>query len=62
MPTSLLSDDLVRALTAVGNVDVLVGIPTLNNASTIQPIVHAVSEAFIRYFPRERTLLLNCDG
>lgn len=59
---SLLSDDLVRALTAVGNVDVLVGVPTLNNAATIQPIVHAVSEAFARYFPRERTLLLNSDG
>jgi hypothetical protein len=61
-PKSLLSDDLVRALTAVGNVDVLVGIPTLNNSATIQHIVHAVSEAFLRYFPRERTLLLNCDG
>lgn len=59
---SLLSDDLVRALMAVGQVDVLVGVPTLNHAATIQPIVQAVSDAFGRYFPRERTLLLNCDG
>lgn len=59
---SLLSDDLVRALMAVGQVDVLVGIPTLNNASTVQPVVGAVSEAFARFFPRERTLLLNSDG
>jgi hypothetical protein len=47
---------------AVGQVDVLVGIPTLNNAPTIQRVVGAVSDAFVRYFPRERTLLLNSDG
>jgi hypothetical protein len=59
---SLLSDDLVRALMAVGEVDVLVGVPTLNNASTVRGVVHAVSDAFVRYFPRQRTLLLNVDG
>ncbi len=47
---------------AVGHVDVLVGIPTLNNAQTIQRVVGAVSDAFVTYFPRERTLLLNSDG
>jgi hypothetical protein len=59
---SLLSDELIRSLMAVGQVDVLVGVPTLNNASTIAGVVRAVSEAFVRYFPRERTLLLNSDG
>jgi hypothetical protein len=47
---------------AVGQVDVLVGIPTLNNASTIQSVVTAASDAFVRFFPRERTLLLNSDA
>jgi hypothetical protein len=32
---SFLSDDLLRQLVAVGHVDVLVGIPTLNNATTV---------------------------
>jgi hypothetical protein len=59
---SLLSDQLVHDLMAVGQVDVLVGVPTLNNAATIRDVVHAVSEAFARYFPRDRTLLLNSDG
>lgn len=62
MSASLLSDELVRALMAVGHVDVLVGIPTLNNASTIQGVVTAASDACVRFFPRERTLLLNSDG
>jgi glucosylglycerate synthase len=59
---SLLSDELLRHLMAVGHVDVLVGVPTLNNASTISGVVEAVHQAFARYFPRDRTLLVNSDG
>jgi len=59
---SLLTDDLVQQLMAVGQVDILVGIPTLNNASTIGPVVRAVHLAFARYFQRERTVLINSDG
>jgi hypothetical protein len=59
---SLLSDQLVHDLMAVGQVDVLVAVPTLDNAATIQAVIRAVSDAFARYFPRDRTLLLNSDG
>jgi hypothetical protein len=59
---SVLSDELLHHLMAVGQVDVLVGVPTLNNASTIRPVVKAVHQAFSRYFPRDRTLLINSDG
>lgn len=47
---------------AVGHVDVLVGVPTLNNAGTIRPVVKAVHQAFSRYFSRDRTVLINSDG
>ena len=47
---------------AVGQVDVLVGVPTLNNAATIRPVVKAVHQAFSRYFPRDRSVLINSDG
>ena len=47
----LLSDELLHHLMAVGHVDVLVGVPTLNNAPTIRPVVKAVHQAFSRYFP-----------
>jgi hypothetical protein len=59
---SLLSDELLHHLMAVGHVDVLVGVPTLNNATTIRPVVKAVHQAFSRYFPRDRTVLINSDG
>ena len=54
---SLLSDALLRQLMAVGQVDILVGLPTLNNASTIRSVIRAVHQSFARYFPRDRTFL-----
>ena len=59
---SLLSDELVQQLIAVGEVDVLVGIPTHNNAATIAAVVTAVHRAFARHFPRDRTVLVNADS
>lgn len=59
---SLLSDDLLQHLIAVGQVDVLVGLPTLDNASTVGPVLLSVHEAIARAFARTRVALLNSDG
>lgn len=59
---STLSDALLRQLIAVGQVDILVGLPTLNNAATVVDVVRAVHESFTRDFPRLRTVLINPDG
>ncbi len=59
---SALSDALLRQLIAVGQVDILVGLPTLNNAATIVDVVRAVNVCFTRDFPRLRTVLINSDG
>jgi hypothetical protein len=59
---SLLSDDLLRQLVAVGHVDVLVGLPTLNNAATVMHVVRAAQAGLARDFPRARTLIFNSDG
>jgi hypothetical protein len=59
---SVLSDALLRQIIAVGHVDILVGLPTLNNAATVGPIVRAVHIAFNREFQRDRTVLINSDG
>jgi len=59
---STLSDALLRQLMAVGHVDILVGLPTLNNAPTIVDVVRAVHVTFTRDFPRLRTVLINADG
>lgn len=60
--TTILSNEFLRSLVAVGQVDLLVGLPTFNNADTVRPIAEAVQVAFARYFPRLRTTLVNSDG
>jgi glucosylglycerate synthase len=59
---STLSDAFLRQLMAVGQVDVLVGLPTLNNAATVVDVVRAVHWSFTRDFPRLRTVMINSDG
>ncbi len=60
--TSILSDEFVRQLVAVGQVDILVGIPTHQHASTIQAVVQSVHTGLARRYPRERTVLIGLDG
>jgi glucosylglycerate synthase len=59
---SFLSDDFLRQLINVGEVDILVGFPTHNNAKTIGSIVHTIQSSIIRSFPRERAVIINADG
>jgi hypothetical protein len=59
---SLLSDELLRAVMAAGQTDVLVGLPTQNHADTAGAVARAVMSAFSGPFVRERTVLLNLDG
>ena len=59
---SFLTDDFLRQLINVGEVDILVGLPTHNNAKTIGPVVHTIRTGILRDFPRERAVIINADG
>jgi hypothetical protein len=59
---SFLTDDFLRQLINVGEVDILVGLPTHNNAKTIGPIVRTIQSGILRGFPRERAVIINVDG
>jgi glucosylglycerate synthase len=59
---SVLTDDLLRQLINVGEVDILVGVPTHNNAKTIGPIVETIRAGILKFFPRERAAIINADG
>lgn len=60
--TSILSDDLLRQLVAVGQVDILVGIPALGDAAVVAGAARAVQAGFATHFPRARTVLLHSDA
>ena len=59
---SILSDELVRQLISVGEVDILVGLPTFNDAQTVGQVVQVIRTGLLKYFPRERAAILNADG
>ena len=59
---SFLTDDFLRQLINVGEVDILVGLPTHNNAKTIGSIVKAIQGGILHGFPRERSAIINVDG
>jgi glucosylglycerate synthase len=59
---SFLTDDFLRQLMNVGEVDILVGLPTHNNAKTVGSIVQTIQSGILRGFPRERTVIINADG
>jgi glucosylglycerate synthase len=59
---TLLTDDFLRQLINVGEVDILVGLPTHNNTKTIEPVLQAIQAGILRCFPRERAVIINADG
>lgn len=59
---SILSDALLQQLMAVGQVDILVGLPTLNNAATVDAVARAIHLCFTRDYPRLRTVMINSDA
>src|SRR6202162_2022882 len=59
---TFLTDDFLRQLINVGEVDILVGLPTHNNAKTIGSIVQTNQSGILQAFPRERAVIINADG
>jgi glucosylglycerate synthase len=59
---TLLTDDFLRQLINVGEVDIVVGISTHNDAKTIEPVVRAIQAGILKCFPRERAAIINADG
>jgi glucosylglycerate synthase len=59
---TLLSDDFLRQLMGVGEVDLLVGVPSHNDAATIGTAVATIEESFRQNFTRDRVAIVNVDG
>jgi glycosyltransferase involved in cell wall biosynthesis len=54
--------DLDRQLADLGQADIVVGIPSYNNARTIGHVVRAVRAGLARHFPERSAVLVNSDG
>jgi len=62
-----LAEEILQAqaqekVTALGTADIVVGIPSYNNARTIGHVVRAAQAGLIKYFPTWRAVIVNSDG
>jgi glucosylglycerate synthase len=59
---NILSDEFLGQLINVGEVDILIGVPTYNNASTAGQVAQSLEQALVESFARERVVIVNADG
>jgi len=60
--TGFLSSEVTDRLTEVSGTEILVGIPSYNNADTIAHVVRSVQAGLAKYFPRVKAIIVNSDG
>jgi glycosyltransferase involved in cell wall biosynthesis len=58
----VLRPELAQELERIGSADILVGIPSYNNANTIAHVVRAVSGGLAKYYPDRSCVVMNSDG
>ncbi len=62
MNTTTISETVQEKVSEIEEADILVGIPSYNNAKTIGHVVRAVQAGLAKYFPDKKAVLINSDG
>jgi len=62
MRTATFRAEVHEQLERIGQADIIVGIPSFNNARTIGHVVRAVQAGLAKYFPDYKAVIVNSDG
>lgn len=62
MNAQTLSKDALRAAESIRQADIVVGIPSYNNARTIGHVTRAACAGLAKYFPQMKAVIINSDG
>lgn len=62
MNTATFRTEVHEQLQRIGRADIVVGIPSYNNAHTIGHVVRAVQGGLAKYFPDRKAVIVNSDG
>ena len=62
MSTATFRAEVHQQLERIGRADIVVGIPSFNNARTIGHVVRAVQAGLAKYFPSHSAVIVNSDG
>lgn len=57
-----LSNEVQQQIQHIGSADIVIGIPSYNNARTIGHVVRAAQAGLAKYFFRSKSVLVNADG
>jgi hypothetical protein len=57
-----LKQQVQEKLSAMGGAEIIVGIPSYNNADTIGQVARTAQEGLQKYFPARKSLIVNSDG
>lgn len=57
-----LASEVALAMDKIGKADIVVGIPSYNNARTITHVVRAAQAGLAKYFPEFSSVIINSDG
>jgi len=58
----ILSPEVLQQVDKIKETDIVVGIPSYNNARTIGHVIRAVNAGLAKYFPGHRSIIVNSDG
>jgi glycosyltransferase involved in cell wall biosynthesis len=58
----VLPEEALRAVDAIRRADIVIGIPSYNNARTIVHVVQAAHAGLAKYFPQFASVIVNSDG
>jgi glycosyltransferase involved in cell wall biosynthesis len=62
MNTEIVRKEIHDRVRDIKEADILVGIPSYNNAGTIAHVVRAVHAGLVKYFPEKKCVIINSDG
>lgn len=62
MNKEILKKDVINKIKEINRADIMVGIPSYNNAKTIAHVVKMAAEGMVKYFPKLTPIILNSDG
>jgi glycosyltransferase involved in cell wall biosynthesis len=60
--TTVIKGDFKEKISDIKEADIVIGIPSFNNARTISHVVMAVQAGLARYFSDKKAVLINSDG
>jgi glycosyltransferase involved in cell wall biosynthesis len=62
VPDSTIPEGARRAVQEIRHADVVIGVPSFNNARTIGHVVRAIHAGLAKYFPKFNAVIVNSDG